>query len=164
MSDPLTPLRSAHRGAYGVGLALCLGTPVLIALLILSGVVPPGTQAPVGFLEQVGYLFTGVVFLASSFTWWRLGQVLRGFKELPERQRAQVLLRESLVAAATCESSSLLGLAYWCLVGNHATRHVWGFILLTPILFLALVPRLERWVQALDADASGANGELPPGH
>ena len=90
MSDPLTPLRSAHRGAYGVGLALCLGTPVLIALLILSGVVPPGTQAPVGFLEQVGYLFTGVVFLASSFTWWRLGQVLRGFKELPERQRAPV--------------------------------------------------------------------------
>ncbi len=164
MSDPLTPLRSAHRGAYGVGLALCLGTPVLIALLILSGVVPPGTQAPVGFLEQVGYLFTGVVFLASSFTWWRLGQVLRGFKELPERQRAQVLLRESLVATATCESSSLLGLAYWCLVGNHGTRHVWGFILLTPILFLALVPRLERWVQALDADASGANGELPPGH
>ena len=150
MSDPITALRSAHRGAYGLGLALCGGTPVLIALLILSGVVPPGTQAPVGLLEQVGYLFTGIVFLSSSYTWWRLGQVLRGFKELPERQRAQVLLRESLVAAATFESSSLLGLAYWCLVGNHATRHVWGFILLTPVLFLALVPRYERWEKALD--------------
>ena len=163
MSDPITALRSAHRGAYGLGLALCGGTPVLIALLILSGVVPPGTQAPVGLLEQVGYLFTGIVFLSSSYTWWRLGQVLRGFKELPERQRAQVLLRESLVAAATFESSSLLGLAYWCLVGNHATRHVWGFILLTPVLFLALVPRYERWEKASEMNSPGQSGGTPLG-
>jgi len=146
-----------------MGLALCLGTPALIAMLILTGAVPPGTQAPVGLFEQLGYLFTGMVFLASSWSWWRLGQVLRGFKALPEVQRAPVLLRECLLAAAASEGSSLLGLVYWCLVGTHATRHVWGFILLTPLLFLALVPRWERWVRALDMDSPGRNEGLPSG-
>jgi hypothetical protein len=36
------------------------------------------------------------------------------------------------------------------LVGTQGTRHVWGFILLTPVLFLALVPGYDRWVKQLE--------------
>jgi hypothetical protein len=49
------------------------------------------------------------------------------------------------------QASSLCGLVYWILVGAHSPRHVWGFILLTPILFVALMPRMERWRLALEA-------------
>jgi hypothetical protein len=62
-----------------------------------------------------------------------------------------VILREVLVYAALFEASSLCGLVYWTLVGAQAPRHAWGFILLTPALFLALVPRARRWRQALEA-------------
>jgi hypothetical protein len=48
------------------------------------------------------------------------------------------------------ESSSLCGLVYWILVGNLGYRHVWGFILMTPLLFLVLVPRYTQWVKALE--------------
>lgn len=150
MSGVPDPLRSAHRLAYGLGLILCLGTPGLIAALLLSGVIPPGMQAPVGFYQQVGYLFTGLVFLAAAWVWWRSGQTLRGFKAVPESQRAAILLREHLLYAAAFEASSLLGLVYWLLVGTHAARHAWGFIALTPVLFAALMPRLDRWVKALE--------------
>jgi hypothetical protein len=136
--------------AYGLGGALCFGTPGLIAVLLLAGVIPAGTEAPEGVYQEVGYLFTGLVFLSTAWVWWRSGQVLRGFKALPETQRASILLRESLVYAAAFESSSLLGLVYWILVGTHAARHAWGFILLTPVLFAALMPRFDRWVKALE--------------
>jgi hypothetical protein len=144
------PLGSACRMAYGLGLALCLGTPALIAGLLLSGAVPPGTEVPEGIYQQLGYLFTGLVFLSAAWVWWRSGGVLRTFKELPESRRPQVVLREGLLYAAIFEVSSLCGLVYWILVGAHAARHAWGFILLTPGLFLALVPRADRWRKALE--------------
>jgi hypothetical protein len=143
-------LRSAHRMAYGLGLLLCVGTPGLIAALLGSGAIPPGTQVPEGTFQQIGYLFTGLVFLATAWVWWRSGQVLREFKALPEPSRAAVLLREGLLYAAVLETSSLCGLVYWILVGGHAARHAWGFILLTPLLYLALMPRYDRWAEALE--------------
>jgi protein-S-isoprenylcysteine O-methyltransferase Ste14 len=144
-------LRSRHRTAYGLGLALCLGTPGLMAVLILSGAIPPGTQAPEGFYQDLGYLFTGLVFLAAAWVWWRSGRALRAFRTLPEPQRAAFILAETLLYAAAFESSSLLGLVYWALVGSHAARHAWGFIVLTPVLFAALVPRYDRWEKALES-------------
>lgn len=136
--------------AYALGLALCLGTPGLIAVLLLSGVVPPGTHAPEGIYQQVGYLFTGLVFLSAAWVWWRSGRLLNEFKAMPEAQRPSVVLREGLLYAAVFESSSLLGLVYWILVGAHAARHAWGFILLTPVLFAVLVPRYDRWAKSLE--------------
>jgi protein-S-isoprenylcysteine O-methyltransferase Ste14 len=144
-------LRTRHRTAYGLGLALCVGTPVLIALLLLSGAIPPGTQAPEGIYRDLGYLFTGLVFLATAWVWWRSGRALREFKTMPKPQRAAFILSESLLYAAAFESSSLLGLVYWALVGSHAARHAWGFIVLTPVLFAALVPRYDRWEKALES-------------
>jgi hypothetical protein len=151
MNEATEPLRSAHRLAYALGSALCFGTPGLIAVLLLSGVVPPGTHLPEGIYQQLGYLFTGLVFLSGAWVWWRSGQVLREFRELSEIQRPAVILREGLLYAAVFEASSLFGLVYWILVGAHAVRHAWGFILLTPLLFLALVPRYDRWLKGLEA-------------
>jgi hypothetical protein len=143
-------LRSAHRRAYGLGLALCFGTPGLIAVLLRLGVIPPGTQVPEGMFQQIGYLFTGLVFLTAAWVWWRSGRVLREFKVLPETRRSAVILQEGLLYAMVLETSSFCGLVYWILVGDHAARHVWGFILLTPVLYLALMPRYDRWAKALE--------------
>jgi len=147
----LTPsLRSVHRSAYGLGLALCFGAPGLIAVLLGSGVVPPGAQVPEGLFQQIGYLFTGLVFLTGAWVWWRSGKTLREFKALQACRRPAVILREGVIYAVVLETSSLCGLVYWILVGEHAARHAWGFVLLTPILFLALMPRYDRWAKALE--------------
>ena len=150
MNGTTDPIRTAHRMAYGAGLALCLGTPSLITVLLLSGVVPAGIQSPEGIYLDVGFLFTGLVFLSAAWVWWRSVHTLRTFKDLPETQRPATILRESLIYAVVFESSSLCGLVYWILVGNLGYRHVWGFILMTPLLFLVLVPRYTQWVKALE--------------
>jgi hypothetical protein len=132
-----------------MGLALCVGTPSLIAVLLLARVVAPGAEPVEGVLQQVGYLFTGIVFLSAAWVWGRRGRMLRDFNAIPEAQRPGLVLREGLLYAAVFEASSLCGLAYWMLVGAHAARHAWGFILLTPVLFLTLVPRYRRWTESL---------------
>ncbi len=149
MNGTANTLQSAHRRAYGLGLILCFVTSGLIAVLLRSGVVPPGTQVPEGIFQQIGYLFTGLVFLTAAWVWWRSGRVLRTFKILPEARRPALILREGLLYAGVLETSSLCGLVYWILVGDHAARHVGGFILLTPMLYLALMPRYDRWAKAL---------------
>ena len=151
MTSSTEAIRRAHRLAWTLGLGLCFGTPCVMAALILLKVVPAGVQPPEGPTLQVGYLFTGIVFLSAAWIWWRTGQTLLGFKDLSEVRRPTVVLRECLLGAAVFELSSLLGLGYWLLVGASAPRHAWGFILLTPVLFLGLVPRLDRWLKALEA-------------
>lgn len=155
MNGQVDSLRSAHRRAYAVGLLLCFGTPGLIGLMLGLGVVPPGQQVPEGIYQQVGYLFTGLVFLSGAWVWGRRGRMLREFKGLPESRRPAVILRDTLLYAVLFEASSLCGLVYWLLVGAHAARHVWGFLLLTPLLFLGLVPRFEQWSKALESESSG---------
>ena len=149
MNESSDALRAAHRLAYGLGLGLCLGTSGLITLLLRTGVLPPGTEAPVGTYLQLGYLFTGIVFLSATWVWWRRAQSLRGLKDLPEAQRPARIFHECLLYAAVFEASCLCGLIYWLLVGAQASRHAWGFILMTPLLFLTLVPSYRRWEQAL---------------
>ena len=143
--------QSAYRMGRLFGMVLCFGTPILVAALILSETVPPGRESPVGVNQQVGYLLTGLVFLAAAWVWWRSGRALRGFQEQPEAGRPALVLRESLLYAAALEVSSLCGLVYWMLVGTQAARHVWGFILMTPLLFLVLVPSRDSWARALES-------------
>jgi len=150
MNPELEPLRSSHRRAYVLGLALCLGTPSLLAALFLSGALPPGQQAPEGIFQQLGYLFTGVVFLSGAWGWNRRARVLRGFGALPRDRRPALILRETLSFALLCELSSLCGLVYWMLMGAQAARHAWGFLLLSPLLFAALVPRFDHWARSLE--------------
>jgi len=148
VKDESESLRAAYRLARLVGFALCLGTPALIAGLILSGLIPPSEHRPEGAYLQLGHAFTGLVFLAAAWVLWRRGSVLKAFHLVPEPRRASTLLRETLLYAALFELSSLYGLAYWILVGREAGRHVFGFIILAPLLFLVLAPRLDHWVEA----------------
>lgn len=143
-------LRTAHRLGHRGGLVLCLTSAALAAGLILSGAVPPGAATPGGLQQEVGYLLTGLVFLAAAWVWWRSGRALEAFRGLPEARRPATLLRECLMYSAALLVSSFCGLAYWALVGRSGTRHVWGFILLGPVLFLALAPRYDRWVRPLE--------------
>ncbi|MBP7618999.1 MAG: hypothetical protein KA743_10815, partial [Geothrix sp.] len=76
MNGGTEALWSAHRTGRLLGMALCFGTPVLVAALVLSGIVPPGQAAPEGLYQQVGYLLTGLVFLSAAWVWWRSGRVL----------------------------------------------------------------------------------------
>ena len=148
MNGAPDPLRAAHRLARLMGFALCFGTPALVAGLILSGLVPAGENPPEGPVLQIGHAFTGLVFLSTAWVVWRRGAMLRGFHQVPAAERPRVLLRESVLYAALFELSCLYGLVYWLLVGRQAGRHVAGFILLAPLLFLAFVPGLGRWVEA----------------
>lgn len=150
MSDAPGLLRVAYRQARLVGFFLCLGTPALIGGLILSGWVPAGDHLPEGDLLQIGYIFTGLVFLSAAWVLWRRGVMLRTFRQIPEPSRPGLVRRETLLYAALFELSSFYGLVYWLLVGRHAARHVFGFIILAPLLFLALAPRLGHWVKALE--------------
>ncbi|WP_291271969.1 hypothetical protein [Geothrix sp.] len=156
MTDAPDSLSSSYRLARLAGFGMCLGTPVLIAALVLSGLVPAGENRPEGSLLQIGHAFTGLVFLSAAWVLWRRGVVLGAFHRVPESQRPRVLLRESLLYSALFELSSFYGLVYWLLVGRYALRHVLGFILLAPLLFLAFVPRLDRWVRASKADPGEA--------
>ncbi|WP_257312367.1 hypothetical protein [Geothrix fuzhouensis] len=150
MNDAPISLRSACHLARLVGLALCIGTPVLIGGLILAGLVPPGEQLPEGTYLQLGHVFTGLVFLSAAWVLWRRGTMLKAFHQVSEPRRAGVVLRETLLYAALFELSSIYGLVYWVLVGKHSARHAFGFIILSPLLFLVLAPRLGHWRKALE--------------
>jgi len=143
-------LDTAAQTAQVLGLALGFGSPLIVAGLMFSGAIPAGQFWPLETTRQVGYLFTGLVLLAAAWSNWRSGQVLAGFKNLQAGQWAPVLLRETLIYAVLSELSCILGLVYWVVAGVTAARHAWGFVLLTPLLSLAIVPRKARWKQALE--------------
>lgn len=152
MSGNPRALVSAIRRAYGLGLALGLGLPALVAGIMLSGRVAPGDLGSRDLLLQVGYLFTGLLFLGAAWVVWRRGKVLAAFKALPEEHRPGAVLREVLLYSAILAAGSLLGLAYWRLAGLQAARHAWGFVLISPGLCLALVPRPKPWMKALEGE------------
>lgn len=148
MSAAPAPWEAAVGRARLVGFALCLGTPALIGVLILAGLVPPGGERPEGPYLQLGHIFTGLVFLSAAWVLWRKGTVLKAFHRVPEPHRAGVIFRETLLYAVLFELSSLYGLVYWLLVGQHAAHHAFGYIILSPLLFLAFVPRRRHWLAA----------------
>ena len=138
----------AYRPAYMTGLALCLGLPTLAALLLLTGAIPAGNQPPEGLVQQVGYQLTGLVFLAAAIVFSRPARAFQRLAELPSEGRPAAVWRECLVVASILQVGVLCGLAYWAMVGTHAPRHAWGFLLTTPMLYVALVPRPARWAKA----------------
>lgn len=143
-------LEKAYRVSLFVGMAMGFLSPLIISGLLLTGAVPAGRLLAPELIQQVGYLFTGLVFLAGAWSFWRSGRVLAGFRKVDPQRRPSVLLRTSLLFAALSELSCILGLIYWILAGAVAGRHAWGFLLLTPLLFLGVVPRKARWMKALE--------------
>ena len=138
----------AFRPAYTAGLALCLGLPPLAALLLLTGAIPAGDQPPEGLVQQVGYQLTGLVFLAAAIVFSRRTRAFARLAALPPADRPAAARRECLMVASLLQVGVCCGLAYWAMVGTHAPRHAWGFLLTTPMLYVALVPRPARWAKA----------------
>lgn len=131
-----------------VGLAACLSGPLLILGLAAAGVLAPGVNPVTGIYQQVGYTFTGLVFLAAAWAAWRRGRVLKAFGEVSAKVWPGILRREALLAAALSLTSALWGALYWGLVGWNALRHALAFLFLPPVMFLCLMPGLQVWARA----------------
>jgi hypothetical protein len=152
MSEVPEELRAIHRRIWIAGLVLCLLGPLILLGLVSQGLVPPGSHAVEDIYQQVGYTFTGLVFLAAAWMAWRKGRVLATFRAQLPGNRPRFLVRETLFYTALSGSSSLWGTLYWMLVGWNAFRHVVAFLLITPALFLFFVPSLGTWVRALQEE------------
>lgn len=148
MAEPLDLLAPAYRTARLIGWTICGAWPLILAGLVLAGVIPPGNHPVEGVYQQVGYTFTGLVFLSAAWVAWRKEKVLRGFRRVAPAIRLRLLQREILLYAALFEFSCLWGVLYWMLIGRGALRYVLAFMALTPIMFYILVPRLPAWIQA----------------
>ncbi len=146
----LQDLHRAYRKAYGCGLALCVAWPLVLATLVIGGLVKPGHNPPAGVFQQLGYTFTGLVFLMAAYVTWRSGKVRRGFRDQAPAARPSLLFREVLLYSALFELSCLFGLLYWMLVGQDASRHVSSFMALSPMMFFFFVPRFDAWRAAAE--------------
>lgn len=151
-------LLKPYRQARVAGLFICVAWPLLLMVLVATGAVRPGIAPLAGAIQQIGYTFTGLVFLGAAWVTWRSGKVLKGFRDLPAERRPRVVLRESLLYAVVFELSSLWGLLYWMLAGTAVARYVGTFMALSPIMFLFFVPRFHAWKLALERDAETGEG------
>jgi hypothetical protein len=142
-------LHRAFQKAYGLGLVLCVCWPLILQLL-LGPLIKPGQNAPQGVLQQLGYTFTGLTFLAAAFVTWRSLRVRAGFAALDPSRRPKVLFREVLLYAALFELSCFYGILYWALVGGEANRYARSFIMLTSLMYFFFVPRWGAWKDALE--------------
>lgn len=150
----LKAILPAYKRARVAGLVICVAWPLLLMVMVATGAVKPGNAPMTGAAKQIGYTFTGLVFLAAAWVTWRSGKVLKGFRDLAPESRPGVVFRESLIYAAVFETSSLWGLLYWMMVGTAAARYVGTFMALTPIMFLFFVPRFYAWKVALEREGA----------
>jgi hypothetical protein len=139
------PLRRAFWQGYGTGLAVAVGlapaAPGGPAGLV-EGTAPddPGRSPSADRLRLHGAHPAGSVLLVLRF------RALRGtFSTTPEPLRPGRLRGELLLAAGLCAGTALLGLLYLVLGGSSTLRHARGFLLIAPLQFLGLVPRLGTW-------------------
>lgn len=145
------PLRRAFWQAYGTGLAVAVVWPLLLQAALFGWVKAPQPLLRGETLHQVGYAFTGLTLLGSVLLVVRFRALRRTLAAVPEALRAGRLRGELLLAAGLCAGTALLGLLYLVLGGPEALRHARGFLLLAPLQFLGLVPRMPAWRDAVRA-------------
>jgi len=136
--------------SYGLGLLLCVIWPLVVQGL-LGSLLRPGLLGPSGLVEDLGYTFTGLVFLGALFVHRRSRKVRAAFAALDGDRRARVMAMEILLYSAIFELSVLFGLLYHGLGGPQADRYARTFIALAPVMFLVFVPRLGAWRSAAGA-------------
>lgn len=146
------PLARAFRLAYGLGLALCVGWPLVLQLLLGTAIRRPADLPPGDTVAQLGYTFTGLTFAAAAFVTWRWGRTRRAFRTLEPAQRPRRILRETLAYAALFELSACYGLVYYALGGPGAERHARAFIALASVMFFVFVPRFDAWREAAEEE------------
>lgn len=144
----LEGLRRAHRRSYGLGLAACLGGPLLLEVL-LGRVIPAGSADPAA-VRDVGYTFSGLTFLAAALALGRRSRALARVRSLDPVRRPALLAREVLLTALLALPCSLWGVLYWGLAGGARNAYARAFILLTALFFLGFAPRWGAWRRALE--------------
>jgi hypothetical protein len=149
MQDANAALVAAVKKARILGLVLCLAWPLTLMAMISAGAIAPGTLRAEGWVQQVGYTFSGASLLAAGYATWRTGGLMKGFRNLPAELRPRVAFRTSLGFAILFLLSSFYGLVYWRLVGRNAFHHVLFFVALSPVMFILFTPRLNHWLEAL---------------
>jgi hypothetical protein len=142
---------AAVQKARILGLVLCLAWPLVLMAMITVGTIAPGTLRAEGWVQQVGYTFTGLSLVAAAYVTWRTGGLMTEFKALPEAERPRTAFRSSLGFSILFLLSSIYGLAYWRLAGRNAFQHVMIFVALSPVMFILFAPRLHHWLDALEA-------------
>lgn len=148
-SESLEALRRVHRRAYGLGLLLCLGGPLILQVL-LGPLIPAGKADPAA-VQEIGYTFTGLTFLAAAYALGRRGRALARFRDLPPAARSGAMVRELLHMAALAAPCALWGVLYWGLAGGARNAYARTFIALTALFFLGFAPRWPAWRRALEA-------------
>ncbi len=142
----------AVRSARIIGLFLCLAWPLVLMAIITVGGIAPGQLRAEGWVQQVGYTFTGLSLVAAGYVTWRTGVLMKEFRALAPSDRARVAFRSSLGFSILFLLSSVYGLVYWRMVGRNAFQHVLLFVVLSPAMFFIFMPRLEHWMNALQED------------
>lgn len=158
------PLRRAFWQGYGAGLAAAVAWPLLLQVALLGWLKPPLPLLRGEMLQQVGYAFTGLTLSGSLFLVMRFRVLRRTFPTLPEATRPRRVRGELFLAAGLCAGTALLGLAYLVLGGAETLRHARGFLLIAPLQFLGLAPRLAAWRAAALASPPPASATIlePP--
>jgi hypothetical protein len=145
---PLAPaFRRAFFLAYGAGVLLCIVWPLTVQGL-LPFLLHPGRLGPSPLAEELGFTFTGLVFLSALFVHGRSRKVRAGLAVRAAGRHTRVMAVEILLYSAIFELSVLLGLLYYALGGPQAERYARSFIALAPVMFLVFVPRLGAWQRA----------------
>nr|WP_320133815.1 hypothetical protein [uncultured Holophaga sp.] len=142
-------LKRAALLPYALGLALCVAWPLALEIFLTRLPIAPPSSSQV--VESTGHTFTGLVFLAAAYIFWRRRRARGKLSDQSPRARCQSLKRELLVATLIFGACSLLGPLYFVLAGRPGLRHARSFIATVPIMFLAFSPRLSSW-------ASGSPG------
>jgi len=137
-------LRRAHRGPYLLGLALCVLWPALLELLL--GRLPQGEPSSPDVIQSVGHTFTGIIFLAAAYIFWRKRRAKAALGEQDPSAHAASLRRETYMASILFAVCSLLGPLYFGMAGSPGMRHARSYIAAVPILFFAFAPRVSSWV------------------
>lgn len=144
-------LRRAFWQGYGTGLAVAVAWPLLLQAALLGWLKAPPPLLRGEALHQIGYAFTGLTLLGSTFLVMRFRSLRRTFPLIPVRLRPGRLRGELLLAGSLCAATALLGLFYLTLGGVETLRHARGFLFIAPLQFLGLVPRLATWRAAASA-------------
>lgn len=150
------PLRRAFWQGYGTGLAVAVAWPLMLQVALLGWLKAPLPLIRGEALQQIGYAFTGLTLLGSMLVVMRFRTLRRTFSAIPAHLRPGRLRGELLLAAALCAATALLGLFYLTLGGVEVLRHARGFLLIAPLQFLGLVPRLASWRAAAGASPPSA--------
>lgn len=144
-------LRRAFWQGYGTGLAVAVAWPLLLQVALLGWLKAPLPLIRGEVLQQTGYAFTGLTLLGSVLLVVRFRNLRRAFPLVPAHLRPGRLRGELLLAAGLCATTVLLGLFYLTLGGAETLRHARGFLLIAPLQFLGLVPRLATWRRSASA-------------